>query len=48
MAQLIPSTKQKEIMAKERRFVVASGEEGGSGWTGSLELVNANYYIWNG
>ena len=27
----------------ENRLVVAKGE--GGGWTGSLELVDANYYI---
>ena len=32
----------------ENRLVVAKGEEGGSGWTGYLGLVDANYYIQNG
>ena len=29
----------------EKRLVVAKGEEEGMGWTGSLGLVDANYYI---
>ena len=29
----------------ENRLVVANGEEEGVGWTGSLGLVDANYYI---
>lgn len=29
----------------ENRLVVAEGERGGSGWTGSLGLVDANNYI---
>ena len=29
----------------ENRFVVAKGEEKGVGWTGSLGLVDAKYYI---
>ena len=27
------------------RVAVAKGEEGGSGWTGSLGLIDANCYI---
>ena len=29
----------------KNRLVVASEEAGGSGWTGSLRLTDANYYI---
>ena len=29
----------------ENRLVVAKGEGEGEGWTGSLGLVDANYYI---
>ena len=29
----------------ENRLVVAKGEREGVGWTGSLGLVDANYYI---
>ena len=29
----------------ENRLVVAKGEGEGVGWTGNLELVEANYYI---
>ena len=45
MAQMTLSTKQKQITDVERRLVVASGEEEAVGWTGSLGLVDANYYI---
>ena len=48
MAQVILSTKQKQIMDMTGKLVVAGGGGGGSGWTGSLELVDANCYIWNG
>ena len=33
-------------MDLENRLVVAKGE--GVGWTGSLGLIDANYFIWNG
>ena len=32
----------------ENRLVIAKGQREGVGWTGSLELVDANYCIWNG
>ena len=32
----------------ENRLVVASGRMGEGGLTGSLELADANYYIWTG
>ena len=35
MAQMVLSTKQKQITAKERRLVVAEVEGEGSGWTRS-------------
>ena len=41
MVQMILSIEQKQIMAMESRPVVAKGEGGG---TGSLGLVDANYY----
>ena len=48
MAQVILPTKQKQIMDRKSRLVVA-GSRGESGeeveWTGSLGLVDANYYI---
>ena len=44
MAQMILSTKQKEITDMESRLVFARGQEG-MGWMGSLGLVDANYYI---
>ena len=40
-----PITKQ---IHRENRLVVAKWEEGGGGGIGSLGLVDANYYIWNG
>ena len=45
MAQMILSTKQKQIMDMESRLVVANGRGEGVGWTGSLGLVDANGYI---
>ena len=32
----------------ENRLMVAKGEEMEEGWTGSLGLADANYYIENG
>ena len=37
---------EKKIMDLENRLVVAKGE--GVGWSGSLELIDANYCLWNG
>lgn len=48
MAKMIPSIKQRQIMAMENRLVVPGGREEGVGWTGSLKLVDGNCYIWNG
>ena len=38
MVQLILSTKEKQIMAKESRLVVARGMWGGSGMDGEFEV----------
>ena len=40
----------KKLMDLENRLVVAKGKgEGeGVGWTGSLGLIDADYYLWNG
>ena len=46
MAQMILSTKQKQIMAKESRLVVPRRE--GVEWTGDLGFGDANDCIWNG
>ena len=46
MAQRNLSTKQKQLMALEGRLVFARGDRGR--WTGSLGLVDAVCYIWNG
>jgi len=35
-------------MDLENRLVAAEGEGMREGWTGSLELIDANYCIWNG
>ena len=35
-------------MAMEKRLLFARGSREGVGWTGSLGLVHANCYIWNG
>ena len=48
MAQLIQSTKHKQITIMESRFVVAGGRGERVRWTGSLGLVDANCNIWNG
>ena len=48
MTQMNLSTKQKQLIDIENRFVVAKGKGEGVGWTGGLELVDVNYYISNG
>ena len=35
-------------MVIKNRLVIAKEKGEGVGWTGSLELVDANYYIYNG
>jgi len=45
MAPMNLPTEQKQIQDVEKRLVVAKGEGEGVGWTGSLGLVDANYYI---
>ena len=43
------STKQKQIHRRREQTCGCQGGGGeGEGWTGSLGLVDANYYIWNG
>ena len=37
---------EKKIMDLENRLVFVKGE--GVGWTGNLELIDANYCLWNG
>ena len=37
---------EKKIMDLENRLVVAKGE--GVGWIASLELIDADYCLWNG
>ena len=39
---------EKKIMDLANRLVVAYGEEEGVEWMGSLGLIDADYYIWNG
>ena len=39
---------EKKLMDLEDRLVVAQGEEGVVGWTGSVGLIDANYCIWSG
>ena len=43
--KMILSTKQKHISDMENRRVVAGGMGEEEGWTGSLGLIDANYYI---
>ena len=46
MAQMNLSTEKKN-MDLENRIVAATGEGEGVGWIGSLQLVDANYCLWN-
>ena len=46
MSQVNLST-EKKIMDMENRFVAAKREGEGGGWTGNLELIGANYCLWN-
>ena len=39
---------EKKHMDLENRLVVAIGKGEGVGWTGSLELIDANYCICSG
>ena len=39
---------EKKLMDLEHRPVVANGEREGVGGTGSLGLIDANYWLWNG
>ena len=45
MAQRNLSTEKKNLMGLESRLVVAKEEREGVGRTGSLGLVDANYFI---
>ena len=45
MAQMILSTKQKQIMDIESRLVGARGGEEEVGWTRNFGVVDTNYYI---
>ena len=47
MAEMNLST-EKKIMDLENRLVVAKGGGEGGGWTGNLELIDANSCHWNG
>ena len=47
MAQMILSTKQKQIMAKESRLWFPWGRGMGVAWTGSWEFGDVNGYIWD-
>ena len=47
MAQMNLSS-VKKTMDLENRLVVAKGEGEGVGWTGSLGLIDENYFLWNG
>ena len=39
---------EKKTMDLENRLVVAEGKGEGVGWIGSLGLIDANYFFWNG
>ena len=39
---------EKTIVDLENKLVVAKRGGGGSGWTGSLGVIEAKYCLWNG
>ena len=41
------STKKKQTQGLENRLMIAKGARR-EGWTGSLGLIDATYYIWSG
>ena len=45
MAQMSLSSNRNRLSDIKNSLVVAKGEGEGVGWTGSLGLVDANYYI---
>ena len=45
MAQINLSTEQDRLIDMENRLVVGKTEGEGVEWTGSLEHVDANYYL---
>ena len=45
MAQMKPSKNINRLIGIENRLVVAKAGGVGVGWTGSLGLADANYYI---
>ena len=47
MAQMNLST-EKKIMDLEKRLMVAKGEGEGAEWIGNVQLIDANYCLWNG
>ena len=48
IAQMNLSTENKQTLGHGEQTAVATGEEEGVGWTGSLGLADANYSIWSG
>jgi len=48
MAQVNLATEKKQTHGHGEQTCGCQGGGGGSGMTGSLELVDANYCIWNG
>ena len=45
MAQISLSIEQKQTHGQREQICGCQGEGEGVGWTGSLGLVDANYYI---
>ena len=45
MAQMSPSTKQRQTHRHREQMLLPVGRGEGGGWTGSLRLVDATYYI---
>ena len=48
MAQMNLSTKQKHTHRHGEQTCGCQGGGGGMGWTVSLGLIDANYFIWRG
>ena len=48
MAQINLSTENQQIHRYGEQTQSCQGRGGGNGWTGSLRLVDTNYWVWSG